>query len=125
MTEDAAAARAAFIAFVESLDRARRVLVLHDFDADGVTAGVVLQRALERDGFGDVVRVIPTRERDAWAEVNRALLTTDDLGALFVLDLGSRDEALANGSYAHGHDQATGGSLPVERWEQLLAKLSF
>jgi single-stranded DNA-specific DHH superfamily exonuclease len=96
VTEDAAAARAAFITFIESLDRARRVIVLHDFDADGVTAGVVLQRALERAGFTDVERVIPTRERDAWAEVNRALLATDDLGALFVLDLGSRDEALAN-----------------------------
>ena len=29
------------------------------------------------------------------------------------------------GSYAQGHDQATGGSLPVETWNQLLAKLGF
>ena len=85
----------AFAAFVDALRRDERVVVLHDFDADGVTAGVVLQRALERAGFKDVVRVIPTRERDAWAAPNRALLATHDPKALFVLDLGTRDEPLA------------------------------
>jgi hypothetical protein len=29
------------------------------------------------------------------------------------------------GSYAHGHEQASGGSLPVARWNELLAKLGF
>lgn len=96
MTEALDAARSAFAAFVASLDRQARVVVLHDFDADGVTAGVVLQRALERAGFGDVVRVIPTRERDAWAPANRLLLEAHDARALFILDLGSRDEPLAS-----------------------------
>jgi hypothetical protein len=42
------------------------------------------------------------------------------LDFLSAIDLGEGE-----GSYAHGHDQATGGSLPVERWELLLAKLGF
>lgn len=29
------------------------------------------------------------------------------------------------GSYAHGHDHATGGSLEVERWNELLRKIGF
>jgi single-stranded-DNA-specific exonuclease len=29
------------------------------------------------------------------------------------------------GYHGHGHDQASGGSLPIERWNELLAKLGF
>jgi single-stranded-DNA-specific exonuclease len=29
------------------------------------------------------------------------------------------------GDYGHGHDQASGGSLPVERWNALLGALGF
>ena len=29
------------------------------------------------------------------------------------------------GSFGHGHDQASGGSLPVERWEKLKAAMGF
>jgi single-stranded-DNA-specific exonuclease len=29
------------------------------------------------------------------------------------------------GNYGHGHDQASGGSLPIERWNELLQKLGF
>ena len=29
------------------------------------------------------------------------------------------------GYHRHGHDQASGGSLPVERWNELLGKLGF
>ena len=85
-----------FAAFVDAIPRKARVLVFHDFDADGVTAGVVLQRALERLGFVGVIRMTPTRERDAWSETNRALIANANPAALFVLDLGSRDEPLAN-----------------------------
>ncbi|HEX8153153.1 MAG TPA: DHH family phosphoesterase [Thermoanaerobaculia bacterium] len=87
---------AEFASFVEAIPREARVLVFHDFDADGVTAGVVLQRALERLGFTSLMRLTPTRERDAWADVNRALIASARPDALFVLDLGSRAEPLAN-----------------------------
>lgn len=86
-----------FREFLDRLDRAARTVVFHDADADGVTAGVVLQRALERTGFTDVDRLPPTRERDAWAPSNRALLAARAPRALFVLDLGSRAEPLVDG----------------------------
>lgn len=83
-----------FAQFVNALPHSTRVVILHDFDADGVTAGVVLQLALTSRGFENVQRVIPTRERDAWADANRALVKAANPEALFVLDLGSRDEPL-------------------------------
>lgn len=86
-----------FAAFVAALDRGARVVILHDSDADGVTAGVVLQRTLERLGFTDAVRVIPNRERDAWTEANRTLVAAQSPRALFVLDLGVRGEPIAAG----------------------------
>jgi single-stranded DNA-specific DHH superfamily exonuclease len=98
MTPDLATAQRAFAEFVQSLAADARVLVFHDSDADGVTAGVVLQRALERLGFANVQRFAPTRERDAWSEANRQLVADANPEALFVLDLGSRDEAIAEGA---------------------------
>lgn len=87
----------AFSAFLRSLPRDARVLVFHDFDADGVTAGVVLQRTLERLGFTGVQRLATLRERDAWSQENRARIADARPDALFVLDLGSRAEPLADG----------------------------
>ena len=92
-----AAARAEFARFVGGLDRAGRVVVLHDSDADGVTAGVVLARALERAGFADVARLAPDRERNAWTEGNRGRVRALGPRALFVLDLGSSAEPVVEG----------------------------
>jgi single-stranded-DNA-specific exonuclease len=86
-----------FAAFVDALPRSARVLVFHDSDADGVTAGVVLQRTLECLDFTNVQRRAPSRQRDAWSEENRALIADANPEALFVLDLGSRGETLAEG----------------------------
>ncbi|HYO75897.1 MAG TPA: DHH family phosphoesterase [Thermoanaerobaculia bacterium] len=94
MTPDFASAQRAFAEFVEATPLDARVLVFHDSDADGVTAGVVLQRALERRGFTHVARSAPTRERDAWSAANRELIAASNPEALFLLDLGSRDEPL-------------------------------
>ncbi|MEJ7713838.1 MAG: hypothetical protein WKF84_29325 [Pyrinomonadaceae bacterium] len=38
-------ARTMFRTFMKQLDLRARIVVLHDSDADGVTAGVVLQRS--------------------------------------------------------------------------------
>lgn len=84
----------AFANFIQALPRTTRIVVFHDFDADGVTAGVVLQIALGRLGFDAVQRFAPTRERDAWSDANRQLIAGARPQALFVLDLGSRDETL-------------------------------
>jgi hypothetical protein len=43
-----------------------------------------------------------------------------------VLDfLRSIDLSEGEGSYGNGHDGASGGSLPPERWSELLTKLGF
>ncbi len=89
-TPDAEAARAAFAAFVLSVPRGARVVALHDTDADGLSAGALWQRGLERLGFADVVRVLPDRERSAWSAGNQAALRDACPDRLFVLDLGSQ-----------------------------------
>lgn len=85
-------ARDAFHAFVEPLSRDARTVALHDSDADGVTAGVVWQRAFERAGFAQAVRVIPDRERNAWTNANRERVRACAPESLFVFDLGSQSE---------------------------------
>jgi single-stranded-DNA-specific exonuclease len=98
MTATLPAAREAFASVLDRLGRDARVMVFHDSDADGVTAGVVLQVALERMGFTDVRRGAPTRERDAWSPANRGLIAAGRPEVLFMLDLGSRDEPIAEGA---------------------------
>ncbi len=90
-------ARAHFRAFIEKRDPRERVVILHDSDADGVTAGVVLQLALTRYGFSNVMRLAPDRERNAWTKGNRARVRGHDPQILFVLDLGSRNEPVLEG----------------------------
>ena len=59
-TPDLDTARKAFADFVTPIPRDARVVALHDSDADGVSAGVVWQRGLERLGFTHVQRCSPT-----------------------------------------------------------------
>lgn len=90
------AARHAFITFVESIAPDARVVALHDADADGVTAGVVWQRAFERLGFSPI-RVVPDRDRNAWTGANRARVQAAHPDRLFVLDLGSQSKPVIAG----------------------------
>lgn len=75
-TTASCAALQAWLGFVQAIPRTARLVALHDFDADGVSAGV-----------------IPVDPGD--------------------------------GSYSNGHDEASGGSLSVERWNDFLARLGF
>jgi hypothetical protein len=50
----------------------------------------------------------------------RASGDTNLLDFLGAIDLGEGE-----GSYGHGHDQATGGSVSLAQWERLLSKLGF
>lgn len=110
-----------FESFLAKLDKAERTLVFHDSDADGVTAGVVLQRALERLAFTNVARSAPTRERDAWSEANRAVIASFESRSLFVLDLGSRDESLIDGPQCfidhHRPDGVPPGATLISAYE--------
>jgi ATP-dependent DNA ligase I len=91
------AARDTFQAFVARIQPDKSVVVLHDSDADGVTAGVVLQLALSRAGFENVKLVAPNRERNAWTPANRERVTAAAPDSLFVLDLGSQSEPVIAG----------------------------
>lgn len=90
-------ARRDFAAFLQRHDPTTPVAALHDSDADGVTAGVVWQRALERLGFGSAQRIIPDRERNAWTPENRMRVAAAKPHALWVLDLGSQPVPVMEG----------------------------
>jgi single-stranded-DNA-specific exonuclease len=80
-------ARAAFRAFLEKHGPQTAFVALHDVDADGLAAGALWQRCLERGGYQST-RVVPDRERNAWTSGNREKLAAMSPGALFLLDLG-------------------------------------
>lgn len=91
------AARDTFKAFVDRIQPDKSVVVLHDSDADGVTAGVVLQLALSRAGFDKVKLVTPDRQRNAWTPANRERVIAAAPDSLFILDLGSQSEPVIAG----------------------------
>ncbi len=100
--QDLEIARTALGSFLSRTPQDARVVCLHDCDADGVAAGVVWQRAMERLGYGDLVRVLPDRERNAWTMENTRRVAEAFAGAtgdraLFVLDLGSQSRPVAEG----------------------------
>ena len=86
-----AAARQTFDAVIKQMPRDGIIALVHDVDADGITAGVVWQRVLERLGF-NVSRLMPERERNVWTDANRARIAAVKPDFLWVLDLGCRDE---------------------------------
>ena len=96
-TPDLETAREAFADFVDALPRDLSLVALHDSDADGVSAGALWQRGLERLGFARVRRLLPDRERSAWSEGNRALVRDAAPDRLFVLDLGSQPHPVLPG----------------------------
>ena len=96
-TPDFPAAQRALAAFLDATAKASRVVALHDFDADGVAAGVIWQRALERLGYASVQRVLPDRERSAWTPENQARVAAATPETLFVLDLGSQAVPVLSG----------------------------
>jgi single-stranded-DNA-specific exonuclease len=95
-TPDLPAACAAFGAFLENCPKDTRLVCLHDVDADGITAGALWQRTLERLNFTNLARLTPDRERNAWTDENRRRVAALAPDRLFVLDLGSAPAPLHN-----------------------------
>jgi single-stranded-DNA-specific exonuclease len=96
-TPDIDRARSAFSSFLESCSKHERIACLHDSDADGVTSGVLWQRAMERLGFATLIRTAPDRERNAWTPSNRAILQALSPQKLFVMDLGAQPHQVLAG----------------------------
>ncbi len=83
-------ARQALNTFLETTPKNARVVCLHDTDADGIAAGVLWQRALERLEYSKLQRIVPDRERNAWTPENKRRAAESKPDALFVLDLGNQ-----------------------------------
>lgn len=91
------AAQEIFKNIISNLQKNQHIVILHDSDADGVTAGLILQKILQRSGFVQVTRIIPDRERNAWAPSNRDKIKATAPDYLFVLDLGCQSEPVVPG----------------------------
>ena len=75
-----------------SFDASRPVLVLTHNDADGLAAGALFVRALDRVGRSVRVRVLG-RGENPWSDAMRAELAGENVGGVIVADLGVRDGA--------------------------------
>lgn len=89
-TPDIETARQDLRLFLDSCGRGEKIACLHDLDADGIAAGVLWQRAMERLGYTNLWRLAPGPERNAWAEPSRQSLAALEPRKLFVLDLGAQ-----------------------------------
>ena len=88
------AAEKALRQFICKIDQTKRVVCLHDSDADGVTAGVVWQHAMRQLGFSNLKRISATRERNAFAPETKEIVAAENPDFLFVLDLGSQPQKI-------------------------------
>lgn len=84
------AARQSLQRFLGATPKNSRVVCLHDNDADGISAGVLWQRAMERIEYSMLARVVPDRERNAWTSENKRRAAEQNPQSLFVLDLGNQ-----------------------------------
>lgn len=97
-TPDPETARRSFRSFLERVPSSGRHGILHDSDADGLAAGVLLERFLERSGRPAIARMPSGRERSPWSPANARRIAGIDADALFVLDLGSGATPLLRGT---------------------------
>ncbi|SDO57843.1 single-stranded-DNA-specific exonuclease [Methylobacterium phyllostachyos] len=84
---DLASHGAAFARAVSGFGPTPPVVLCHD-DADGVSAGAILGRALERAGYGPIDVQVIGRGASAWAPATREALASRDPGGIVVTDLG-------------------------------------
>jgi len=92
-----AAALAAFKGFLQGLDRAAPTTVLCHSDADGVSAGAILYRTLERLRFSDLTILVTGKGANAYTPQTRQRVAAAHPDALFVLDLGCLQEPILPG----------------------------
>ncbi|MGD4065487.1 hypothetical protein QT638_23180, partial [Xanthomonas citri pv. citri] len=91
-----AATREAFDRAVECFAPDRPVLVVSNFDADGLSAAAILARGLRERGRAVEVRITGKGE-NPWEPEFQAELAARDPGGLIVADLGTRGEPVLPG----------------------------
>ena len=104
-----AAAASAFLDTLETFDRARSIVVLSHFDADGLSAAAILVRALERVEWV-ALPVIVGKGESPWDGDMAGRLGALDAGGLILADLGTRPEPVLPGcpTIVIDHHVATG-----------------
>ncbi len=93
-TEDLIRAIDTFRSFLEGLVGGEPVTILCHSDADGVGAGVIAYKTLERLGFAPLGAVVTGKGEYAYSDSVREQLKEQAPKTLLVLDLGCRDEAV-------------------------------
>lgn len=77
-------------AFLAEVPARKRQVVLCHSDADGLSAGVILARGLERSGHSDIRPLATSKGQSAWSLDILEQIATMRPAALYVVDLGSR-----------------------------------
>ena len=90
------AAASAFSDALASFDRARPVVILSHFDADGLSAAAILCRALTQAGWQAVAEIVGKGE-SPWDADTAARIAAHGPGGLVVADLGTRPEPVLSG----------------------------
>ena len=84
-----------FLAFLAQLpDKAARVHILTDSDADGLPAATILLKALQQAGYANTTAEVRLKFESAWSPSVLERLTRRAPDALLITDLGSRSEPL-------------------------------
>jgi single-stranded-DNA-specific exonuclease len=112
-SDSEAAVRALFEAALDGFDRARPVLLLGHFDADGLSALAILTKALEADGRQVRTRIVGKGE-NPWSPALRAEIAPLDLGGIIATDLGVRPGPIKPGTPTIVIDHHVPTGTPVE-----------
>ena len=74
---------------IKSIEKERRIVILSHVDADGVSAGVLVHKALRENGFNVVDLLYPKKGENGFSDsvIGRVLEKKPD--AVFIVDLGS------------------------------------
>lgn len=92
-----AAALAAFQGFIKRRNPEDRTTVLCHSDADGVAAGAILYRTLQRLQFANLTILVTGKGANAYTPQTKERVAASKPAALFVLDLGCLQEPVVSG----------------------------
>jgi len=83
--------------FLAKIAKSALTTVLCHSDADGVAAGAIMYRALERLGFERLTILVTGKGENAYTPKTKRLVAETHPDALFVLDLGCKEESVVSG----------------------------
>lgn len=88
----------AFHSFLSRCPLSFHTLIISHSDADGVAAGAIMYRTLERLGFGNFDIIITGKGQNAYTPATKKQAAAYKPERLFVLDLGCKEEPVVEGA---------------------------